>query len=267
MAEAEEEAKNKGGRPKLIETPEFKEAVGAAVEAALAPLMAKLTAARTDAGTHEDNSDRSFMRLLAMEIANLSDQGTNRKRVSPEEMARREEAKDRMLDLIVKARASGAKPVYRVMTEIYFGERKILPYRTDSQTKQAVPQLIDWSGIPNTALMPMDDTAKAIYAEFLVWSDGAPKVDHQSGKGVHAIDSNMWVTLGGLVVRGGSGQRRMVGNMGDPIAPEESQGSVAPQFEDEVSILGPNDPRAKEVRVLGTVAAPARQTSVPEMAH
>lgn len=240
--------KNKGGRPKTTETPEFKAAVDTAVQAAMAKFAEQLASARQSAGTGGTpavTGDQEFTRLLALSIAELTDQGTDRKRVAPEILAKRADARERMGALIMKARAEGTKPEYRLINEVYLNERLLKPFIMGPD-KRPVPQEIIWTGAPNEAMRPVNQVAKDIWEAFMESIGGST----ESIKG--SENRPMWVTAGGLVVKGvAPGQRRAVSGLGDPL-PDFA-------FSDDLEAKRPNDPTAEYVHVLGTVAPPARQ--------
>ena len=93
----------------MTETAEFKAAVQAAVAAALPDILAQIKGSAAAEG-----GDEGFARALAMEIAQLSDQGTGRKRVAPEVIAARDAARKRMVTLIAEAQIGRASCRERV---------------------------------------------------------------------------------------------------------------------------------------------------------
>lgn len=184
---------------------------------------------------------------MALAIAEISDQGTSRKRVAPEVLARREAAAKRCHELIMKARASDLKPEYRVVSKIYFNERLIEPYRRQSD-KSVVPQEIIWTGVPNDALRPANEIAHEIFAAFRESVGGAVELKPISGPngGQAAMDTRpLWMTPGGLVVKGD--------------APPKAWVAPAIDFDSSLEFKDNNDPNAAEVHVLGTIAAPAKR--------
>ena len=261
---------NKGGRPKLIETDEFKAAVQAEVQALLPKLAAEIAAARSAAGTKEEagDPDKNWMRELAMAMAEISDQGTNRKRVAPEILAKRVAARDKMMKLLIETRAQKLKPDYRLVALVQLndpktGPRLIQPFRLDKD-KRPVPVEIIWYGVPNEAMKPLNEPAKAIYRAFMESIGG---VSDAITEGKFAADMRaISVTQGGLVVKGEmSGQRRTVSNFGDPVDDEIQKMDLEIEQEEESLIEEKtlNDPSREFVPVLGTVHPPARQSSAP----
>ncbi len=221
----------------LTDTPEFQAAVAAAAAKAVGELLAKMPVAASDS----TGSNQDFARQMALAIAEISDQGTQRKRVAPEILAQRDKARERMIELLVDARAKGLKPEYRVTSMIYLNERIVVPFRQEAN--KAVPVEIIWPGEPNDAMRPLNDIARAIYREFQAsrGSTDAP-VDNRV----------LSLTPGGLVIKGELPNRVI------------ARADEAP-FTDQLSIKGetdgadPHDPNADFVHVLGTAADPARQ--------
>lgn len=257
-------------RRPLINKPEFKAAVDAAVEERLAnfqaELLAKLGDARRDAPapmaaarteaervatTSPSDSDRQFARGLATAIAELGDQGVGRgKRVSPEVMAAREEARQRMISLIIEARAKGDVPAYRLKHKVYLDERIVEPVWIAPDHTQRHTE-IDWPGVPNHAMIPINDVAHAIHVAFMesVGSNVATPMDDLR---------DLSVTAGGLVIKGGPRSApRMIGDAAE--AQHVGQGTSGGEG---LRVRGRQRAgTVVETRVLGTVAEPARQNA------
>ncbi len=133
-----------------------------------------------------------WMEQLAMQFAILADQGTGRKRVAPEVMVQRARAHEDMEALIEAAKAAGEEPVYRLVSFVHLGEVKISPIWVDRDRNQQSTE-IGWDGIPNEAMIPVNEPAKAIHEAFLT-SIGAEK-PREMGK--------IKVTAGGLnIIKG-----------------------------------------------------------------
>jgi hypothetical protein len=189
--------------------------------------------------------DAMSMEGLAMAIAALTDQGTGRhKRIDPKEVVRREEARERMVTLIEKAIAEKTAPSYRLRHMVYFGEMKVNPVWIDRDHRQQATE-IDWYGVPNEALEPINDVAIAIYAEFAVWIAAAGKRD----LGEMRVTANGLAIIKGppQIVRTDEAQHVGRGGVEGPLTPV-IRGRTAP---------GP----MAETHILGTVMPPARQTA------
>ncbi len=241
-------------RPKVIETPEFQEAVAAAAEKAAADAVAKVLAALPAAATASapvPGSTGETADLLGKVLSTLSSnlqavaqQGQRQRPLSAEEVVRREAADLRMRGLIRSAHEAndpGSKPIYKLTSKIYFNERFIEPYRLVD--KKAVNNEITWTGVPNDAMQPVNDVAQAIFAAWRESTGGPVQL-------VPTADTRpLYMTPQGLTVRGDPPKRQVA------VAGEH-------QFENDLGFTGNNDPNAPEIAVLGTVAAKARQNSV-----
>jgi len=222
-------------------SPEFQKAVNDAVQEALA----KIASIGQPAGVPTDM--KSLFSQMAMSMAEIADQGTNRKKVAPEILAQRAAAAKECEDLVLAARARDEKPEYRVRAPIYFNERWISPYRRMPDKSTQAREIV-WTGIPNDALVPINDAAIAIYAAFRR-SVGMP----EKVKG--ADNRPYWVTAGGLTVKGDAPSRVFVAPP-DPFTEElVAKGETPP------ADAGPLDPNAPTVPVLGTVHPQAVNTA------
>jgi hypothetical protein len=238
------------GRKKVIETPEFEEAVNARVKAAMEQFKAEMFAAVTPApegapaeppaglavSTNAVDLLEQVLSKLSMNMAAIGQQGQHRKPLSPEEVAAREAAAERMDKLLTAAHQEGAtRPEYKLISKVYLNERFIEPYRLVD--KVAVSVEIFYTGVPNDAMVPINDVAKAIFAAWKATTGGhsvfVPTADTRP----------LWVTAKGLVVKG------------DP--PKRQHVAAEPNFSDDLGIVGVNDHTQAEVAVLGTVARKA----------
>lgn len=243
-------AKKPVGRPKkpaipVQETDEFKDAVSAGVKEATAAILQTLAAAQ---GGQAKPGEANWVEGLAMAIAQLSHQGTGKARpVDPAVIKARDEARKLMTELLVKARVDGAVPQYELRNKIYFAETLVDPIWIDPATKEQRATVIDWPGVPNEAMIPVNDVAKAIHAAF---SDSIGVVQIDQSK--HLRPEVFGVTAGGLVIHGAGHSIRpmQVGN----------QRPGGPQSVDEgFAVHGRGGPgKQKTINVLGTVASPAR---------
>lgn len=230
----------------FIGTPEFAEAVSAAVSAQMAPVMEKL-AAMNMSPVPGDEGAQSLFRQMALAIAEISDQGTNRKRVAPEVLAARAAAHDRMVKAILAAKGEHERdpkvqrPLYRAIGKMYLNERFIEPFVMDPATKKAKSVEFYWSGVPNEVMRPVNPVAEEIFGHFL---ESIGSVAREKSP------TPVWVTAGGLVIKGEGPQRR------SPMSEGRS-----PVFDDLeiVDEFNASDPTKQNINVLGTIAAPARQ--------
>ena len=222
----------------ITETQEFKDAVAKAIGDAIPTIVAQLTKAKGDVPVSP--GEQSWAEGLAMAIANLNDQGTGRKRVAPEIVKMRDEARKEMIKLLISAKAEGRIPLYTLRNKVYLDEILIDPIYIDPATKSPRPTEIGWPSVPSEAMVPVNDVAKGIFEAFS-----------------KSIGSSEWnkpvdtfgITVGGLVVKNGAVQpKRAVPSADGHIATEGLT----------ISHRG-GDKKFKEIPVLGTVAAPARQ--------
>jgi hypothetical protein len=234
----------------VTETEEFKAAVAKAASDALAELLPTLKKAREAHGTEEEGSaDPTWMRALAMEISQLTDQGTGRRRVAPEVLRSRQMAREKMTNLIVDARAAKKTATYRVKAKILLADRVVEPFWIASD-HTAQPTIIDWDGVPNEAMVPENKTATAIHKAFMESIGNSARV---------VPEDALAITPGGLVVHGGaaglsSGKRQV------RVPEAKHTGDASP--EGGLNIHNKNAPgRFVEKRILGTIADPARQTA------
>lgn len=237
--------------PAITDTPEFRQAVADAVAQTIPALKEQILAHLTDArGTtaapaaSDGTADHAFANALAMSLAQLTDQGTGRKRVAPEILRARSEHRDRMTKLIIDARASGAIPVYSLKNKCYLDEVMIEPFYIASDHTQR-PTEIEWSGVPNEAMVPVNDIAQQIHAEFVGSIGSLAKDDNLP-------ERELKVTPGGVVIKGRPMARNTAKNsVNQPAANSEG-----------LRIRHKDAPgQFKETRILGTVMAPARQTA------
>jgi hypothetical protein len=251
---------NKGAgvkTPDFTQTPEFQAAVQAAATAAakqvreeLSTLMAE-KAADVKTGSGESGDLEGLFRQMALAIAEVSDQGTDRKRVAPEILVAREKARIAMFGKIQHyfeaakaARHNGESvedlvPVYKLISKVYLDEVLIDPvWRTASGIIKA--QEIEWPGVPNEAMRPLNGPAIEIYDLFI----------SSIGNSEFSTTESYVVTPKGLVVRGQASR-------GQPSITEAQEGSVGVKIRGREAM-----DEVKPLRVLGTVAQPAQETGM-----
>lgn len=250
----------------LTQSPEFVAAVAAATQAAvdkaMAPIMenlAKIGAAPAAPGGAEYDAKTLFSQM-ALAIAEISDQGTNRKRVAPEILAQRARSHALMIEAIIEAKRAHdedreERPLYRAIGKMYLNERFIEPFTLDPATKKPVPVELYWSGVPNEVMRPLNSAAERIYAHFRDSIGSVNKVQEQT---------ETWISAGGLVIKGEGPARRSVGGMDEAGRPAPS----LPSFDDDLSIAGgQSDPTKPFINVLGSVAPSARQNFADKRAN
>lgn len=220
----------------FTETPEFKAAVAKAVAEAMPSLMAAISTAK--GGAPATSGDQSFAEGLALAIANISNQGIGKKTiVPPQVLKQREEARERMMNLLVEAHARGEVPSYTLTKKVYLNEVLIEPQAQDAATKALVDQHVYWPNVPNEFMIPADPLAKEIHTAFLESIAGGPASPAQK-------QSNFYVS--GKVVIDGRKKAEMVS--------ETHTVSPVPSFADPRMPPG----AIKDIPVFGTIAAPVR---------
>lgn len=258
-----EDGQKKAGRKSRAEiqaemtsSPEFKAAVASAVAEALASIAPTLEAARTQAVTGNDVGD--LMDRLAMSISELTTQGTGKVRVSPEELQRRQKSRQRMVNLIIEARAENKVATYQLRNKIFLNERVIEPFYMNRE-RRMVPTEIDFLGIPNDVMVPINDVAKAI---FTAYRDSVGVVSGRRGvTNPLPGEDEIAITRGGLVVRNGAVNATMRAH----TAPERPDGPMPAYENAEVHdyqplVIKSDHDKAgyRDEHVLGTLAPPAR---------
>jgi hypothetical protein len=114
---------------------------------------------------------KAIMENLGMTLADVAAQGIGvQKPIPPEVLRAREEAHRLMVQRIKRAKRDGEIPKYRVVaiTQADFGrsgQALVQPFWVDSD-KVRQPTEIEWPGVPNNSLMPLNDVAKEIMAHF-----------------------------------------------------------------------------------------------------
>lgn len=224
------------------QSPEFKAAVAEALQG-LIPEIVKEFANVRPASIPEADDNSAIFNGLAMAIATLTDQGTGQKRVAPEVVAHRSRERERMGKLIMAARERTEKegapfPQYRALNKLYLNERKIEPFRRENNV--LIPVVFGWGGVPSEYMYPMDDTAKEIFTAFLN-SIGS------TIEGPSAMEKPLWATPSGLIIQGEA-----------PVSLKQAPTDLTRKFADGLDLKLPNDPRAKEIHILGTIHPPAK---------
>ena len=258
MTTQNEPQPNEAAKPVDTSSPEFQTAVAfasqAAVDKAMGPvneMLARIAAAQPSATTGAEYDAQKLFSQMALAIAEISDQGTNRKRVAPEILAQRTRSHALMIEAIIEAKRAHdergeERPKYRAIGKMYLNERFIEPFTQDPATKKPVPVELYWSGVPNEVMRPMNAVADGIFKHFRDSIGSVDKTQEQTA---------LWISAGGLVIVGEGPARRAVGEMDESGRPAPS----LPAFDDDLSIPGQTDPTKPFVQVLGSVAPAARQ--------
>ena len=225
------------------------DAVRKAVELTTERILAKMAEQR--AAVPDGNvvsaptGDVAFARSLAVEIAQLADQGTGKKRVPPEVLEKRFKARQRMEDLIIRNRAQNVRPEWELVAAVFLEDRLISPVWIDPQHVQQATR-IRWRGVPNGAMRPLDDAAREVYEAF------CESIGSLTG-GPTPLRAR--VTAAGNVLESLPG-------VGDLDLGEDFRAPEGPSRMSDLEVgSGRGGGRqAKEIRVLGSIAKPALQT-------
>lgn len=226
----------------LAETQEFKDAIASATAAAIAAAIPTIVAQLSQAkgGIPVDPGEQSWAQGLAMAIAQLNDQGTGRKRVAPEIVKARDEARVEMVNRLIAAKAAGEMPLYTLRNKVYLDEVLIDPIYMDAATKAPRATEIGWPSVPSEAMVPANDVAKGIF-EMFSKSIGSAEWSKKP--------DTFGITVGGLVVKNGAVQPKRAVPSADGYVKTEGL---------TITHKG-GEKNFKEVPILGTVAQPARQ--------
>ena len=225
----------------MFETPEFKQAVADAAAREVAKLLEASKSPTT--GQPIDPTMRAVFDGIATSLAELTGQGSGRVYVSPEVLKQREHARDKMVDLILAARAAKKIPAYRVTGKVLLDDQLVDPFWIGADHISR-PTEIDWPGIPNDAMVPLNETAKEIWA---AWKDSVGSI-------VKVVpEDRLGVTAKGLVVRNGAVSATMARRTPGPAAEEPvvTDGFRVHHKENPGQLVGRH--------VLGTIAPPVRQ--------
>lgn len=248
----------------VTETAEFKAAVKASEDALLTKfnamaeewsksMQASVATAKVE-GTGVDLT--SILSTLALEIGKVSDQGTDRKRVAPEELAARAAAYERMGVLLTAAQANKDPktwPMYKLIGKVQLNDHVIEPLRRTG--KNDVEQVVIYHcSQPNVAMRPVNDSAKAVYREWVRYLGGS-----ESANSI-APQQALWLTQKGTVLANGAPATARGAGLEYTPEPIIIDGEQMPSTKlmQTTELISPTDPRATEFNVLGTIADTAK---------
>ena len=223
----------------IRDTPEFK----AELAAFKAEILASLGSPKQDtttAGTFD---------ALAMAIATLTDQGVGRYHVPPDVVKARSEARVRLGKLVMECQRMDENdpqlPKYQLLGKVNLGDQLLEPFWIDSAHISRRREIV-WTGIPNEAMDPMNESAKGIHAAFMDSIGNSPSA-------VVPADALMMTSHGAVlrVTAGGTSQtqaqKHVLDSLPQPGIPRDT-----------VKILGgEHRPPREAVRILGTIMPPA----------
>ncbi len=258
----------------ISETPEFQMALAKATAEIHDAILADVRALMAESGAKAIPAEQSEIERLARAIASsnaeMADQGTNRKRVAPEILEARRKSEKKMHALLDKVHElpKSERPVYRVRSKVYLGDKLIEPYQR-GQGGTVTPTHIVFLSAPNLGLEPVNAKAQEIYAAFMGSIGGGDNLVN----GQIAPDAlgakPFWMTNNGAVITAATVTARSHGMVmeADPImANGEAIADVGNGRSRLVAeeITSVDDPRATKIPVLGTIHPPAvRGSSSP----
>lgn len=233
----------------------------AMLPALMAGLVAELGKARADLGpaaapaTGESAvTTKSVLEGLAHAMAKASDPANRRRILPPEVMEERALAREEMKRSILQYHAKGEVPVYRVLRATFLNETLIHPQFFNPQTKAMDDQEIDWPGVPNQAMEPVNDFAKVVHSHYLKSIGARPghvlmgfklEGDNIADRMVPLSDLEAPIVLTGKEIR-----------RGHAGAPRGSEVSISDSFSADPRRGNPAS-RPRTEHVLGTTAVPA----------
>lgn len=240
---------------------EAEKRVAAMIPGIVAGLVGELGAQRAALGTsaapataESAISTKSILEGLAHAMAKASDPANKRRILAPEIVEERALARNDMKKAIIECHAKGDLPVYTVLRATFLNETLIHPQYYDPQSKAMVDQEIDWPGVPNQSMSPVNEAAKAIHGHYLRSIGARPGHVLMGFKltGDNIEDRLIPVSeLDAPIVLSGKEIRR--GHRGGPIGSEVS-------ISDSLSAdprRGNPAARPQTANILGTTATPA----------
>lgn len=271
----------------LTDTAEFAAAVAAEVRQQVQALLPTLAAAipqNADRPTTDETLEK-----LAMLIAELTDQGSSApKRIPPEILLARKAAHERMIKLIEKETRATQRdprhvpPTFHLTSKIVVrlddaGEQVVEPLWRGADNR-TYPTELGWLGIPNLAMEPQNESAQAIMDAFKesIGNKAATsfKIRDKDPNPDEGIETEYGVTETGRLVTGGGVQQRKADlGLVDKVStamltrrPDLDRAGPGYQAGRGVILNQGASLRQqhgvapyKDVRVLGSIAPPARQ--------
>lgn len=261
-------AKDDTTPPAFTETPEFQAAVAAAASTAAASameamrtsMMAEMVTVLTKANQPGAGSldTASLISDLSVAIAQMADTGDNRKKISPAEATKRIEAAAKMGELLDRIHSdTSLKPHYELVAETFLEEQLLQKFVAAGEGSWKTNHII-WRGAPNTAMKPVNDIAKELYALYLTSIGGTTL--NQSGVREHPT----WVSYGGLQMVGTPPQSALShGLVAQPADPIELGVDLHKPTSELTSV---DDPNATRIPILGKTFAAATRAAPGDQA-
>ena len=256
----------------ITQTPEFQMELAKATTEIHDTIMAEvsaLMAKKESRATSDDSEIHKLARAIAASNAEMADQGTMRKRVAPEILEARAQS-DKLMHKLLEAAQSLPKrdrPLYKVRSKGYFGDRLIEPFQRLGGGK-VVPTEVYFLSSPNLALEPINAAAHAIYDAFIGTIAGGDKTIYGMAVPDALGAKPLWMTNNGAVIAAPTATAREHGmviepepiSLDDMRRPTPDVGDGRRVVAEEITSV--DDPRATKIPVLGTIAAPAVRGSI-----
>jgi hypothetical protein len=144
------------------------------VAAATAEIMSRLSSLGIGAGgaaVDPTGGMAGLIKNVAVDLAKLADPRNERRTVSPEIAASREEGKKAMIDLLLEAQKAYEEgeypPVYVLTNKCFLGGVKVEPKQENATTHRMEDVEINYLRIPNQHMQPVNGRAKKIKAAYL----------------------------------------------------------------------------------------------------
>ena len=258
----------------ITETPAFQMAIAKATAEIQERILEEVRSLKAGKPAAEDNDDdeiKKLARAIALSNAEIADQGTRRKRVSPAVMEARAQSLKKMHELLEAAQKlpKKEKPLYRVRTKGYFGDRLIEPFQR-LPGGRVVPTMVTFMSAPNLALQPANEAAEAIYEAFIGTISGGDQTINGRPVPDPSGAKPFWMTNNGAVISTPTATAREHGmvmeaepiTLDNPLRANTPDTGEGTNMGGAIEVLGPDDPRATKINVLGTIAPPATRGSI-----
>lgn len=222
--------------------------------------IARQVAAALAAAQGSTGDASGVIGALANQLAELTRRNDGRPYVSPAEQTRRDNARAKLIacleDLSEKIATGKAEmPVYRLTGQIQDSELGLIDHELWVDRK-LVQQKISFLGIPNQAMAPENETAKAISGLFMEWIGGASLI---GGAHHHGALQDGQGRLHRMATRNGT-----IGGRDDsaPLLPERHDNpttATRAAVDAGITLVGRKpEGLVERVAILGTVAEPAK---------
>jgi hypothetical protein len=249
MAEKGHETDKDAAPPMFaLDSPEIGKMIADRVAMEVAKIEAQKSRAAAPASARADSAaaaldDKAWMSSLALSFAELAGQNSGKVYVDPEVLKQRMEARERMTQLCESAWAARDEPGHIPPQYVLTGKVELANQCVEPAWVGADhigrPTEIDYYGVPNDVMQPINAAAKAIKDEWVASVGNMKRI---------VPEDRLGMTRGGLVVRnsaipGALGQRMPTVGVPSDVSDDGK-----------VRIHGKTNPGAKvAIPVLGTI--------------